>query len=139
MRTKAIYLTEAQMWKVAKYCIENKGVSQGPDGKFTNFRVVKGQLAKECSKDLFNVTPHGIDKSIIFYNTVCELTNNLAIVPPQESVEATMLKIEQEKLNKNIETLEKAVSDLAATNKLLTARISNYQERLSQVAKLAKV
>lgn len=132
-RSKApsIFLTEQQKWEVATYCIENRGVVQEPNGKFTVYRVGQTQLAKEVSENLFKVNNSHIVSSMQFYNTVCELTANLPVVPQQESMQEEMLRIEIIKLKTQIDNLN---SDAAYSQKI----INDYKERFAQITKLAK-
>ena len=144
MRKNAIHLNEAQMWQIAQYCIEHKGVVQGEDGKWNKFRVSRKLLAEEVSKNLFKsetfkLNDYQVGKSVNFFNTVCEITEKYVVSPPaQESVECDILKVEITKLKVEVERLHKEnETNVARYNKIMKD-IYNYKETFSEISKLAK-
>lgn len=141
MRANSIHLSESQMWDVAKYLIEHKGVVQDEHGDFLKFRVSKKTLGEEVSKE-FNliIGAYQVEKCIKFHDIICKLVGQKPIVPPpQESVQEDILKTENKKLKEEIRLLifeNKKVID--AGNVLLTTA-NNYKERLNQIRKLGTV
>ena len=133
-RSKApsIHLTDAQKWAVAKYCIENRGIIQDKDGKFTIYRVGQSQLAKEVSDALFKINNNHIASSMSFYNIVCELTDNLPMIPAHESVQEEILKIEIEKLRNDLKLSQDELMKAAIL-------IKNYKDRIAQILMLTKI
>lgn len=127
MRANAIHLTYAQRWQVAKYCIEHKGVTQGEDGKFTNFRVGQSTLVREFNESGadFVVSIHSIKESMNFYNIVAELTNNLPEIPKQDENNTeiiasyekaiTTIETEKNKLKKIIDDQNVVIANLMMT------------------------
>lgn len=130
MRANAIHLSHAQRWAVAKFCIENKGVTQDSSGKFTIFRVSPSVLLKEwlAQEKTFAASLHSIKDSVNFYNTICELTNNLPVVPEPDEMNSE-LETEYKKaivlLESEKEKLQKTVAD---QNAIIANLLLNMQE-----------
>lgn len=110
---KQTYLTNAQKWEIALYCIENRNVIQDADPKnkkeglpFTLWRVNKSQTAKEINTNpnmgYPEISAHHIETSIGFYNEVCQLIKRWPDPPPvQDTVEmdrmaAIIVKLEND-------------------------------------------
>lgn len=138
-KKKSIYLTNPQKWEIAKYCIENKCISQRDNKAFTYWRVHPKVAAEEINNwirdnqyDIPNVNEYHTKNSVDFYNEICLMTNNLPEIPKQESVQEEMLKIEIQKLNGKIEKLQETAKDFAATMKVC-------KDRFDQIKKLATI
>lgn len=133
IRKTAVYLNIEQKWEVAKYCIEHKGIMQDKTGIFSIFRVVPSKLAievNECFSELGGVSGHHITDSVLVYNTIAKLTNNLPVVPLTSSVQEDMLTAEVELLKGE---LKKSQDELLKAAGI----INNYKERFLQIRKLA--
>lgn len=124
MRANAVYLSIAQLWTVAKFCIENKGVTLASDGSYT-FRVNSTTLAKEFTE--FSLTAHHIKKAMDFYVDVCKLTNNMPKIPAPEmdSELETGYKQALALLEKEKDGLIKTVAD---QNDIIANLLHNMQE-----------
>ena len=136
-KVKKHNLIDEQKWEIAKYCIQTRNVIIGPDGKFSNWRVTQTKSAEEVNTwneaeimGLPKVTAYSCKISLDFYNLVADLTNNLPVVPPQESVQEDMLKIEIEKLNNELRISQEELRKAATV-------IKGYQDILTQIKKFA--
>jgi len=139
-KAKSIFLTKRQLWDVDKYCIENKGVAPDPQtGRFDKFRISKKKLANEISLLHFKCNYNHIGQAMEFYSDCLELTENLAKVPVQTSVQEDMLNVEIAKKDMEITALKNQLDALKENLKAYIAREANYKERFSQIRKLGTI
>ena len=139
-RSNPIRLTPTQKWEVAKYCIEHKGVllTLAEPEKY-KMRMFVGSLAREFSEANFKIKPNHIKDSLNFYFTVCELTNNLPVIPKEATVEEDILKIDITKKELIIKDLQDQVKTLNDVCETYRVTVANYKERFTQIRKLGSV
>lgn len=124
-KRKQVYLSNAQKWEMAKWCIENKCVIQdihAYKGKgpvfipFTLWRVKKIQACKELNAEMGGVpdyTEHHLNISVQFYNEICELTQSHPNVPAiEDTVEMDILTAKVKRQENEIKEIAEKYANL---------------------------
>ena len=125
-RQSKIYITEADKWKIATYCIEHKCVVLDKEGRFSRFRMRVSDICFElnaCPFELPKIKEYAVKHSMDFYNIVLDLTGKMPEVPLQDTVQDDILKAENTKLKQRISDLEKLIATLFDHVKVTYARI----------------
>ena len=132
-KRKQTYLSDIEKWLIATYCIEHKCVMVDRDGKFTRLRMFLTSIMEEINTEKVidhKITEHHIKTSLEFFNSVVELTKCLPKVPPQESLQEEILKIEVQRKTREADELAKKVETLEQLYANAVIRLENVATQL---------